>query len=80
MLRYLYQLVFCSPDKKQNDDTHLPDTPQMNAQKSPSMIEAIVQNMNPDVVTVAIADSVVPRTDVNSISMSRSFPHFLTVT
>ncbi|MBQ6363330.1 MAG: alpha/beta hydrolase [Lachnospiraceae bacterium] len=34
MLRYLYQLVFCSPDKKQNDDTHLPDTPQMNAQKS----------------------------------------------
>ena len=42
----------------------------MNAQKSPSTIEAIVQNMNPDVVTVAIADSVVPRTDVNSISNS----------
>ncbi|MBQ1290698.1 MAG: alpha/beta hydrolase [Lachnospiraceae bacterium] len=30
MLRYLYQLVFYSPDKKQNDDRHLADTPQMN--------------------------------------------------
>ncbi len=31
MLRYLYQLVFYSPDKKQNDNRHLADTPQMNA-------------------------------------------------
>ncbi|MBQ9644368.1 MAG: alpha/beta hydrolase, partial [Lachnospiraceae bacterium] len=33
-LKLLYNLVFYSPDKTQNIDTHLADTPQMNEQKS----------------------------------------------